>query len=202
MVRHLLKLPAAAVLLFLGSLVTACGVRAHRFEFPQRALERQNVYPWRVAVVAGPEFTPYKIKFRYWSSTNFTWPFAGLPDAFVNTLRPHFLSVESWQSGRSVSDAPYDLIARMSVERLQFDGADTTVGHDNVDLAMTFTFERPNGTKVYETTVATKASSEYRQGCAFCKPDPPEAFPRAFTAAFAKLSETLRLSEIRSFRKP
>lgn len=202
MVRHLQKMPAAAVLLVLGCLVTACGVRAHRFQFPQRAINSPNVYPWRVAVVAGPEFTPYRIKFKYWSSTSFTWPFEGLPDAFVNTLRPHFLSVESRPPGRRASDAPFDLIARMSVDRLHFDGANTTIGNDNVDLAMTFTFERPDGTKVYETTVAARASSEYRQRCAFCKPDPPEAFPQAFAAAFTKLTETLSLSEIPSFRKP
>ena len=204
MMRHLPRVPAAAVLLVLGSVVTACGVRTHRFEFPQRVLESRNVnvYPWRVAVVAGREFTPYKITFRYWSSTNFTLPFEGLPDALVNTLRPHFLSVESRQAGPSISGGPYDLIARMFVTKLHFDGANTTVGTDRVDLALTFTFERPDGTKVYETIVAATASSPYSQGCAFCKPDPPEAFPRAFTAAFARFSETLAQSEIWSLRKP
>ena len=200
--RHLPRVPAAAVLLVLGSVVTGCGVRTHRFEFPQRVVESRTVYPWRVAVVAGPEFTPYKVTFRYWSSTNFTLPFEGLPDALVNTLRPHFLSVESRQPGRSLSGGPYDLMARMSVTKLDFDGANTTFGTDTVDLTLTFTFERPDGTKVYETTVAASASSPYSQRCAYCKPDPPEAFPRAFTAAFARFSDTLARSQIWSLRKP
>lgn len=194
---HLPNVTAAAVFLLVSSVVTACGVRTHRFEFPQRVAESRNVYPWRVAVVAGPELTPYKAKFKYWSSPGFTLPIEGLPDALVNTLRPHFLSVQAAGS----TSSGHDLVARMSIDRLEFDGAKTTVGTDNVDLAMTFTFERPDGTKVYETIAAASATSRYSQGCAFCKPNPPEAFTRAFTAVFAKLSESLNQSEVASLQK-
>ena len=38
--------------------------------------------------------------------------------------------------------------ARHPRTKLDFEGANTTGGTDNVDLALTFTFERPNGTKV------------------------------------------------------
>jgi len=199
--RHRQNLRAAAVLLSLSCLTTACGLRAYRLEVPQRTGDTRNVYPRRVAVIVDKQFTPYKIRFKYWSSGNFTWPLEGLPDAFVNTLRPYFLSVETRQAGRSTGD-DYDLVARMSVDQLRFDGANTTVGDNKVDLAMTFTFEQPDGTKVFERTVTASASSPYRQRCAFCKPEPPEAFTQVFREAFVKLSTSLNESDIRSLQKP
>ena len=90
---------------------------------------------------------------------------------------------------------------RRSVDRLHFDGANTTVSDDTVDLTMTFTVLQPNGTEVFRTTLSAKASSEYSQPCAFCKNDPPAAFTKAFTAVFAQLSETLRVSGIRLVEK-
>jgi uncharacterized protein (DUF342 family) len=69
------------------------------------------------------------------------------PEAFVRTLRPFFLSVEPIQAGRSISEEHYDLIAKMSVDQLHFDGANTTVSDDRADLTMTFAVERPNGTE-------------------------------------------------------
>jgi hypothetical protein len=89
----------------------------------------------------------------------------------------------------------------MSVDRLHFDGANTTVGSDTVDLTMTFTVEQPNGTEVFRTTLSASASSPYSQPCAFCKPDPPEAFTKAFSAVFAQLSETLTVSGMRFVQK-
>ena len=201
MLRHRQNLRAAAVLLAMSCLTTACGVRAYRLELPQREADARNVYPRRVAVIVDKEFAPYKIKFKYWSSPNYTWPFEGLPDAFIKTLRPYFLSVEPRQAGRTVGDG-VDLVARMSVDQLRFDGANTTVGDDKVDLAMTFTFEQPDGTKVFERTVAASASSPYRQRCALCNPDPPEAFIRVFREAFVKLATSLNESDIRSLQKP
>jgi hypothetical protein len=195
MLRHRRKVPVAAVLLSLSCLTTACGVRAYTLEIPQRTIAPRNLDPRRVAVIIDKQFMPYKIKYKYWSSPNFTWPFEGLPDSFVKTLRLYFVSVKP-HAGRSIPDE-YDLVARMSVDQLHFDGANTTIGDDRVDLAMTFTIERPDGTKVFERTVSASASSPYGQRCALCKPDPPEAFPQVFRQAFAELAETLNESDIR-----
>src|SRR5215212_12216404 len=90
----------AVVLCLMCSLVAGCGVRSQRFELPPRPSTSVRVHASRVAAVLDKQFTPYKIKFRYWSTGNFTFPLDGLPDAFVKTLRPHFASVESVPAGR------------------------------------------------------------------------------------------------------
>jgi len=192
---------ATTALLVLCSVVAACGIRTGRFEVSPTAIADRSVYPLRVGVVVDKKFVPYKIRFRYWSSTPFFWSLGGLPDAFVRTLSPHFLSVEPVDASRSISTGPHDLIAKMSVDRLHFDGANTTVGDDRVDLTMTFTLEQPNGTEVFRTTVSASGSSPYKQPCAFCKPDPREAFGEAFSGAFAQLSETLTASGIQLVQK-
>ena len=194
---HLQSVLAKPGLLFLCTVVAACGIRPGRFALSPTTIANPSVYPLRVGVVVDKKFVPYKIKFRYWSSTPFTWSLGGLPDAFVETLSPYFLSVEPVHNSRGISTGPHDLIAKMSVDRLHFDGANTTVGNDTVDLTMTFTLEQPNGTEVFRTTVSARASSPYQQPCAFCKPDPREAFTQAFSAAFAQLSETLTVSGVR-----
>ena len=191
-------LAGRSVLLVLCSFIAACGVRAGTFELAPRTVVSQQVHPLRVGVVVDKEFVPFKTKFRYWSSTPFTWSLEGLPDAFVTTLSPHFLSVEPLRDNRGTSTGAHDLIARMSVDRIHFDGANTTVGRDTVDLTMTFTLRQPSGGEVFRTIVSASASGEYRQPCAFCKPDPSEAFTRAFNAVFAQLSETLTVSVIRN----
>src|SRR5262245_19082456 len=153
LVRYPKILPHATGLLLLCSLLTACGVRAYTFEDFPRPVEKRNVYPWRVGVVAEKQFTPYQVKYRYWSSTNFMWPLKGLPDTLVRTLRPYFRSVELVPTGQDTSGDHYDLIARMSVDRIHFNGAKTTVSDDTVDLTMTFAIDWPNGAEVFKTTV-------------------------------------------------
>jgi hypothetical protein len=85
----------------------------------------------------------------------------------------------------------------MSGDQLHFDGANTTVSDDKTDLTMTFTVENPSGMPVLGTTVSASASSPYLQRCAFCRPDPPEAFTKVFAAVLAKRSETLAMADIR-----
>jgi len=199
--RNLQSVLATTGLLFLCSAVAACGIRTGTFELSPKTTANSSVYPLRVGVVVDKEFVPYKIKFRYWSTTPYTWSLEGLPNAFVKTLSPYFLSVEPVHGSRSMSTGPHDLIAKMSVDRLHFDGANTTVGNDTVDLTMTFTVEQPNGTEVFRTTVSARTSSPYTQPCAFCKPDPREAFTQAFSAAFAQLSETLTVSDLRPVQR-
>jgi len=118
-----------------------------------------------VGVVVDKAFMPYKITFRYWSSTPFSWSLHGLPDALVKTLRPHFASVEPLEVDQRISPQRHDRIARMTVDQLHFDGANTTGRRDRVDLTMTFVVEQPNGREVFRTTVAANASSPYRQPC-------------------------------------
>jgi hypothetical protein len=195
--RGLQSVLGTIVLVLLCSLVAACGIHTGTLELAPKTIANPSVCPLRVGVIVEKEFMPYKIKFRYWSSTPFTWSLEGLPDAFVTTLSPHFLSVEPMHGSRGHSTGRLDLIARMSVDRLHFDGANTTVGYDTVELMMTFTVEEPNGTEVFRTTVSANASSPYRQPCAFCKPDPYEAFTEAFGAVFEQLSERLTVSSIR-----
>ena len=180
-------------LLLLCPFVAACSLRAGTFELPQRHIANRSAYPWRVAVIVDKEFMPYKITFKYWSSTPFTWSLEGLPDALVKSLSPYFLSVEPLQVGRGTSTERHDLVARMSVDQLHFDGANTTEGRDRVDLTMTFTVEQPNGRAVFRTTVSASASRPYTQRI---KPDPREAFTEAFSAVFAQLSERLGVSDI------
>ena len=189
-------LAGTTVLVLLCSVVAGCGIRTGTFALAPRTTANPSVYPLRVGVVVDKQFAPYKIKFN-WSSTPFTWSLEGLPDAFVKTLSPHFISVEPVHIGRSTSPGRHDLIAKMSIDRLHFDGANTTVGTDTVDLTMTFTVGQPNGTEVFRTTVSASGSSEYSQPCAFCKPNPSEAFTKAFRAVFAQLAEVLTVSGIR-----
>ena len=185
-----------ACLLFLASVGAACSIRTGRFELPVApAVTGPRVYPWRICVVTGKEFTPYEITFRYWSSTNISWSLAGLPDAFVKTLSPHFVAVESSESGGACS-APHELIARMSVDNLHFNGADTTIGRDTVDLKVRFSLQQPGGTEVFRAIISTKATNPYSQPCAFCLPDPPAAFKEVFKAAFAQLSNLIAESDI------
>ena len=167
-------------------------VRFDTFELPSTATTNR-VHPWRVGVVVDKAFMPYKITFRYWSSTPFSWSLHGLPDALVKTLRPHFASVEPLEVDQRISPQRHDLIARMTVDQLHFDGANTTGRRDRVDLTMTFVVEQPNGREVFRTTVAANASSPYRQPCrtGFCQPNPREAFMDVFTAVFSQLSQTL-----------
>src|SRR5688572_524814 len=142
---------------------------------------------------------PYRMRFRYWSSTPFTWALEGLPDALVETLSPYFLSVERVPASPSLSTGHHDLIAKMSVERLHFDGANTTGRRDRVDLALTFALEQPSGTEVFRTTLSASGSSPYTQPCryGFCQPDPRKAFTEAFSTVFARLPEALTVSDIR-----
>jgi hypothetical protein len=186
------------VLLLLCCVGAACGIRTTTFELAPGTTTNPSVSPLRVGVVVDKAFVPYKITLRYWSSPPFTWSLDGLPDAFVKTLSPHFVSVEPVHVGRSASTGQHDLIARMSVDRLHFDGADTTVGTDTVNLTMTFTLGQPDGTEVFRTTVSASASSEYSQPCAFCTPDPSEAFRKAFRVVFEELSGRLAVSSIRA----
>ena len=179
------------VLLLLCSLAAACAIRPGRLDLAPTTIANPTIHPLRVGAVVDKRFLPYKIKYRYWSSTPLTWSLEGLPDAFVKTLSPHFVSVEPLRVGRSISPAEHDVVARMSVDRLHFDGANTTVGTDTVDLTMTFTVEQPDGTAVFRTTLSARGSSEYNQPCAFCKPDAHEAYMKAFRAVFAQLSEAL-----------
>jgi hypothetical protein len=188
---------AITVLLLQCSLVAGCTHRAVRFELPQVQTAQRNVYPWRVGVASGKEFLPYKITYRYWSTTPLTWSLEGLPDAFVTTLRPYFLSVDALQVTQDLSTTRRDLFAKMSVDQIHFNGANTTGLRDTVDLTMTFILEQPNGTEVFQTTLSVSASGRYIQRCALCKPDPPEAFTNAFSAMFVKLSEALTLADIR-----
>lgn len=193
---------AATTLLIVGCLVAAgCGLHAGTLELPQTPVASRTAYPWRVGVVVDKAFAPYKTKFRYWSSTPFTWSLNGLPEALAETLKPYFLSVDLLPAGRSVSEGAYDVIAKMSVDQLRFDGANTTVGNDRVDLVMTLTLEQPNGTQIFRTSVAESASTPYSQPCAFCKPDPSEAFTKVFRAAFIQLSERLGESDIQPVRE-
>ena len=186
-----------ACLFLLCSVAAACSIRTGRFELPSAPAERSpRVYPWRICVVTGREFTPYKMTFRYWSSPNISWSLAGLPDAFVETLKPHFVAVEPAEIGRNACTAPHELIARMSVDNLHFNGADTTVGRDTVDLTMRFSLQQPNGTEVFRAIISTTARNWYSQPCAFCLPDPPAAFNEVFKAAFAQLSKLLAESDI------
>jgi hypothetical protein len=202
MLRYPLSVRTASVLLSVSCLMAACGARAYKFDLPQRQVNGPTVYPWRVAAIADKQFTPYKIRVKYWSAPiPSTLPFEGLPDAFVNTLRPHFPLVEQRQPGQSIRNEQFDLVARMSVDQLHFDGANTTVGDDKVDLAMTFTLEQLNGTKVFERTVTASASSPYRQDCAFCRVNPSEVFAKVFREAFVKLAETLEGPEILALQK-
>lgn len=195
------SLPATTLLLLICSVVAACGVHTGRLELAPTTTAVQTVHPWRVGVVFDKKFMPFKTKFRYWSSTPFTWSLDGVPDAFVRTLKPYFLSVEPIHGSPSPSKGGHDLIAKMSVDRIHFDGANTTVGHDTVDLTMTFTVEEPNGTEVFRTTISARASSPYKQPCAFCKPDPSEAFTEAFGAVFNDLSQRLNVSGLDSRMK-
>jgi hypothetical protein len=199
---HLRRLAGTSVLLLLCAVVGACGIRTGTFVYAPKTPPNPTVHPLRVGVMVDKTFLPYKIKFRYWSSTPFLWSLEGLPDAFVKTLRPFFLAVDPVRDSRTLSTGQPDLIARMSVDTLHFDGANTTVGTDTVDLTMTFTLVQPGGTEVFRTTVSARASSEYSQPCAFCKPDPPAAFQKAFNAVFAQLSEALTVSEMRMSREP
>ena len=196
--RCLQSVLATTVLLFLCSLVAACAFRTSTVELAPKTIANPTVYPWRVGVVVDKEFMPYKIKFKYWSSTPITWSLEGLPDAFVRTLSPYFLSVEPVHRGGTVSTERHDLIARMSVDRLRFDGANTTVGNDTVDLTMTFTVEQPNGTEVFRTTISASSSRPYEQPCAVCKPDPRQTYTDAFRAVFDDLSQRLNSAELDS----
>jgi len=195
--RSLRSVAVATVLMCLCPLMAACGLRANTFKLPSTQVANQILHPWRVGVIVGEEFTPYRISFRYWSSPPFTWSLEGLPEAFAKTLSPYFLSVEPLQESRSLSTESHDLLAKMSVDEIHFDGANTTSRRDRVDLAMTFTVEQPNGIEVFRTSVSVSASSRYKQPCNFCKPDPRRAYTDAFGAAFAKLSEALSVSDIR-----
>src|SRR5262245_13942338 len=95
----------AGTLLFLCTLL-GCAYRAHKFELqlPKTDLGSPEVYPWRVGVVVDKQFTPYKVMYRYWSSTPFWWSLQGLPDAFAETLRRYFRLVETVGVGPSPSE--------------------------------------------------------------------------------------------------
>ena len=189
------EVTAVGVLLCVS--LSACGFKSSTFElYPLQGVKPRG-YPWRIAVVTTEEFTPYKMKFRYWSSTNFTWSLDGLPTAFAQALTPHFASVERLERDVSPSEARHDLIARMSVDNLHFDGANTTRSNDRVNLTMRFTIEQPNGANVFQAIVSASGSSRYRQPCEVCKPDPRTAFTRAFMAVFEQLSNRLNESDIR-----
>jgi hypothetical protein len=184
----------AVVLCLMCSLVAGCGVRSQRLELRPRASTSVQIHPLRVAAVVDKQFTPYKIKFRYWSTGNFTFPLEGLPDAFVNSLRPHFTSVEAVPAGRLGVDGRHDLIARMLIDRLHFDGANTTIGDDTVELTVTFTLTQPNGEAVFRRSLSARTTSAYEQRCAFCKPEPPDAFIAAFRTVFDQLTAELQAS--------
>lgn len=200
---RLRPLSRATALLLLCPVLAACGIRTGTFELVPRRIENPTVLPLRVGVVGDKAFLPYKFNYRYWSSTPIRWSLRGLPDAFVDTLGPYFASVELLEGSRSrrISTGQHDLIARMRVDRLHFDGANTTIGRDTVDLTMTFTLGPPTGTEVFRTTLSARETSEYSQRCAFCMPDPPEAFRKAFSAVFAKLSDALAAADIRQVQQ-
>lgn len=189
------------VLLCLCVSAASCSLRANTLVIPQGEMAGRNAHPWRVGVVVDDAFVPYKITFRYWSSTPFSWSLKGIPDAFVKTLSPHFRSVEPLPIGRNRSAAQHDLIARMTVDQLHFDGANTTGRRDRVDLTMTFLVQQPNGAAVFRTTLSASATSPYTQPCAFCKPDPRRAYTDAFRAVFAQLSKTLSVADFQLARE-
>ena len=190
----------ATVLLCLCLPLAACSLRAGTFRLPPREQTTGSVQPSRVGVVVEKEFAPYTTTFRYWSTTPFNWSLHGLPEALVEALRPHFRSVELVSAGRSPSTDRHDLIARMSIDQLHFDGANTTGRRDRVDVTMTFVVERPDGAQVFRTTASGSGSSPYRQPCRFCKPDPREAYYYAFGAVFEQLSKTLSVADFRVVR--
>jgi len=184
-----------AGLLFLSSLAAACSIRESTLEIPLFLTAKPRVYPWRVGVVADSEFTPYRITFRFRNTTNFTWSLRGLPDAFAKTLSAHFIAVETFETDRNPSTAPYDLIARMSVDKLQFDGLMTPGEWNTVDLSMRFRLERPDGAEVFGATISQTYDARYRQG--FGAPRPPPAFDVAFEAVFRQLAKRLVESDIK-----
>jgi len=199
----LCRLPGASgkvpLLLFLTVLVTACATHSYKLNIPSIGGQERNPYPQRVAVVAGEMFPEYEIKYRWWSTGLFTLKMKGLPDSLVDTLRQHFVAVEFILSDQTnFPKERYDLIAKMSVDRVDFHGARLAeFDDDNVNLDMTFMIERPDGTEVFRTTVSASASSRRERG-----PNgiPPAAFPEAFSKAFRQLSETLTATEIPSLR--
>ena len=193
---NLQSVAATTVLLLLCSLFSACSLRASTFELPSRNIANRHVYPWRVGVVVDKEFMPYRMTFKYWSTTPYTWSLEGLPDALVETLSPYFLSVEPLQIGRRISTGRHDLIAKMAIDQLHFDGANTTGRLDRVDLTMTFTVAQPNGREAFRTTLSANVSRRYTQRCRFCKPDPRAAFTEAFSSVFTQLSEALGASDV------
>lgn len=185
--------------LFSCALGASCTLRTARLDIPQFFNQHQKVYPWRVGVVTDKEFTPYKFTYRYWGSTNFTGSLDGLPEAFAKTLGVAFVDVETLETGRNTSNAPHDLIARMSVDELRFDGSNTNYWYDQVDLTMRFTLERPDGTEVFQTTIAARGFGKYHQECklGFCRPAPVAAFSEGFENVFRQLSKLLNQSDIR-----
>jgi len=204
--RHLYSIAPTTLWLLICLVVAGCSLRAGRFVLTSSHIGNVKVYPWRVGVVIDKGFTPYKMTFRWWSSTPFTWSLDGLPDAFVETLRPHFLSVEPFQHSPGSPDGDYDVIAKMSVNRLHFDGANTTDREDRVDLTMTFSIHRPDATEVLRTTLSSSGTSPYKQPCmtGLCHPDPREAFeedPRCLTNPSVSLATCHRIIVFRWLRR-
>lgn len=74
----------------------------------------------------------------------------------------------------------------MIVDSIHFDGANTTSSQDKVGLVMTF--------------VVASATADYKQPRAFCKPQPPEVFHKAFTSVFLDLGSALNQSVIQVVR--
>ena len=196
--RSVLRRGGVIGVLFSCALGASCTLRTARFDIPQFINQHQKVYPWRVGVVTDKEFTPYKFTYRYWSSTNFTWSLDGLPEAFAKTLGVVFVDVETLETGRDTSSAPHDLIARMSVDKLHFDGSNTNYWYDKVDVTMRFSLERPDGTAVFQTTITARGVGKYQQKCklGFCRPAPSAAFTNGFENVFRQLSKLLNQSEI------
>jgi hypothetical protein len=162
-------------------LVAGCGIKAGRFEMPPGNYIDRDEFPWRVGVITEKTFTPYKIKFRYWSTTPFSWSLDGL------------------QVGRGISPERHDLVAKMSVDRLDFDGGNTQFSSDKAALTMTFSVAQPDGSEVFRTTIsATSSGHSLVNPCrVYCKPNPRAVFPQAFRDVFEELSKQLRVAEIK-----
>ena len=182
-------------LLFLTVLATACATHTFTLNVPSTGSQQRNPYPHHVAVLPEKTFTPhYEIKYRWWSTGNFTLKMQGLQLSLVDVLRPHFVAVQLIHGDQTEGRRRYDLIAKMSVDRIDFNGARLAeFDDDDVDVTMTFMIERPDGTEVFRTTVSASASSPRSRG-----PNgiPPAAFSEAFNKVFKQLSETLKVMEI------
>jgi len=150
-----------------------------------------KMYPLNVAMVAGKDLMFFEAKAKDAIGGPLVSYYHGLQNLYSQVLVAHFEMVDPLDEGEAISEADYDVVARMAVDKY-YGKCGMTMGMKDsvVTIDMTFSLEKPSGELIYKTSLSASQSEPPGRGAAGCN-HMVGLSAKVFDEIFTKLTKAL-----------